>query len=226
MLLTLTLQYQPPRIQQPPLIPAHTTAQANKRPLNKRGENKSGERNEKIPERLEEQLQGVKLTYGKPLIVIDPARHEARVYHILLEEEQVMPVYTGRNPGPKKRAGDNKTPENRPGEAFYGIEVDDYTNATSPWDPAIKPYNGLFLRIDTPDRRIGKLYRSGRSPIGLHGVGNRPIKRNPDGTARTYNLTHGCLAFENKDHHALVEKGYFCVGTAVVIKSGLFGGIL
>lgn len=177
-----------------------------------------------ISKSLEKQLsdEHIKLNYNRPLFVVDPASHETIVYRVVLFKEMQAKTYTGHNVGPKRRNNDHKTPENLDGEIFEMVSVPDYTHATSPFNPKEHPYNGLFGRIDTKDGRIARMC-GGHSPIGLHGLGDRAMRRHEDGTPFTYNITHGCIAFENEVHNEMIRRGYFKKGTQVLVKSGILG---
>ena len=167
-----------------------------------------------VPKSLEEHLRDVELKIGQHLVVIDPSPDAQleNIYRVTLEKVETYRISTGRNPGPKERRGDSKTPENRRGEAFYIQSIEN----TQDWIDGFDNVRGAFgpygARFDTLDRRLAQ-YGNNRSPFLLHGT-HEPHKI---GTP----ASHGCVRHRNEDLLSIVERGIVAVGTPVIIKTGI-----
>lgn len=168
-----------------------------------------------IPKNLEEHLEGIKFGIGEPLVIIDPARQEERVYVVELFEQMRHPISTGKKVGPKTARGDGKTPEVPPGEYFEVTMVEPSTTWKRHGRYAFGPW---FARIDTPNRKLAKwgLTKKGSS-IGLHGTDE------PDylGTRRS----EGCIRHADEVIVQMKDEGFLEEGTKVVINTDILGGI-
>ncbi len=167
---------------------------------------------QEIPSGIESHLQDMTFEYGQYIPIVDPEDQSERVYQFGLREVMRHPVSTGRVPGDKQRGGDNRTPENRPGELFEVTMIERSHNWPYQGRLAFGPY---FVRIDSPDRRLapwGITYKG--SSIGLHGTDEPHLLGQ--------RASQGCIRHDDSVIRHLVESGMLRVGSPVMIKSGVF----
>ena len=134
-------------------------------------------------------------------LVIDKARHKLYVFNGDTPI-RVFTVDTGREPGPKTKEGDERTPEGR-----YRI-----VDIRKPWDEY--KYGSYFLELNYPNYMDWKRGRTG-SGIGIHGTVRRRVLGR--------NITDGCIVMNDDDLKDLVR--LVGEGTPVFIYSSLPGRV-
>lgn len=120
--------------------------------------------------------------------------------------EQTL-VSTGRNPGPKRRAGDNKTPVG----VFHITQIQDSRDWVDPFDHEPRAYGPYFCRISAGSfDSSGRHNPNGRSSIGVHGT------IHPEDLGSR--ASHGCIRMPNDIIQSLVENKYLQIGSTVIIQ--------
>ncbi len=164
-----------------------------------------------VPDGVKEQLRAAGLGTGR-LYVIDSRTEQAVLYRLRLEEVKRVEVSTGSRPGDKRRSGDHRTPETRPGEFYHVMSVERSKEWRDPFAGEKGAYGPYFLRFDSKGRRLAR-WGNGRSPFGLHGT-NHPEEI---GTP----ASHGCIRHLDRDITDLVKHYHLGVGDAVAIREGI-----
>ncbi|MBN2141698.1 L,D-transpeptidase [Candidatus Woesearchaeota archaeon] len=137
------------------------------------------------------------------LLVIDKKTQEETVYEVTFSKIDKTKISSGKVPGDKQRAGDNRTPEG----IFTVTSVEQSSHWTHEGRLAYGPY---FARLNAGSwDRKGNYDPNGRSSHALHGTDREGLLGTPD--------SEGCVRHSNDKIKSYVENGIVKKGTVAAI---------